>query len=230
MARVRPVSTGAPMTEDQATMEALAAGERLFARPWHFVLGAPRLDVLPPADRPEIAFAGRSNVGKSSLINALVGQRGLARTSRTPGRTQELNLFEPPDADLYLVDLPGYGFARAPKGKVDAWTRLVKNYLQGRPTLKRVYLLVDARRGLKPSDRQIMDLLDAAAVSYEIVLTKVDKVATTELDAALAAVRREIRTRPAAYPAVRTTTALKGQGIESLRAGIAGLVATVPPP
>ena len=163
------------------TDEEIAAGEALFRRPWQFLLSAPRLDVLPPAAGPEIAFAGRSNVGKSSLINALVGQRGLARTSNTPGRTQELIFFGAADVALTIVDMPGYGFAQAPKAKVEEWTGLVRDYLRGRPTLLRVLLLIDARHGLKPTDRDVMELMDQAAVSYQAVLTKTDKIKPAEL-------------------------------------------------
>src|SRR5262245_27943981 len=158
------------------TDEDIRAGEALFRRPWQFLLSAPRLDVLPAAGGPEIAFAGRSNVGKSSLINALVGRRGLARTSNTPGRTQELNFFIAPDVALRIVDMPGYGFAQAPKAKVDEWTGLVRDYLRGRATLKRVFLLIDARHGLKSADLPVMELMDQAAVSYQVVLTKIDKI------------------------------------------------------
>ena len=164
------------------TPDEIAAGEAMFARPWQFVKSVPSLEFLPDTDRPEMAFAGRSNVGKSSLINALVGHRGLARTSNTPGRTQELNFFEVPHASLFLVDMPGYGFAKAPKDKVDAWTQLVRDYLRGRPNLVRVFLLIDARHGIKSADEPIMDLLDEAAVSYQVVLTKIDKLKPREVD------------------------------------------------
>ncbi|MGI9422407.1 MAG: ribosome biogenesis GTP-binding protein YihA/YsxC, partial [Hyphomicrobiaceae bacterium] len=158
-------------SEDQ-----IAAAERLLAKPWEFVRGIPSLEFLTPADRPEIAFAGRSNVGKSSLINAVANRRNLARTSNTPGRTQELNFFTVGAGDFYFVDMPGYGFAKAPKAKVEAWTDLIKAYLRGRPTLRRVFVLVDARHGLKDVDHQILSLLDEAAVAYQIVLTKIDKL------------------------------------------------------
>jgi GTP-binding protein len=212
------------MLEPNITAEALAAGERLSSRPWRFLQGVPSPEFLLEADRPEIAFAGRSNVGKSSLLNALVRQRGLARTSNTPGRTQELNFFAAPDVQLYLVDMPGYGFAEAPKDKVDAWTRLVKDYLRGRPTLKRVFLLIDARHGLKPPDREIMALLGEAAVSYQLVLTKVDKINCLALEAVLAATREIIALRTAAFPEILATSAAKDRGIDILRAVIAGLV------
>jgi GTP-binding protein len=159
--------------EDGLSARALDTGDTLFRQPWTFLKSAPAPEFLPEADRGEIAFAGRSNVGKSSVINALVNQHGLARTSNTPGRTQELNYFLTERAPLYLVDMPGYGFAQAPKDKVDNWTRLVKGYLRGRPTLARVFLLIDSRHGLKPVDREIMELLNEAAVSFQVVLTKI---------------------------------------------------------
>src|SRR5262245_12515921 len=154
------------MTATSFTPDELAAGEALFRRPWHFLKSVPELTGLPGAERPEICFAGRSNVGKSSLINRLVG-RTLARTSNTPGRTQELNFYAAPGVALFLVDLPGYGFAEAPKPRVEAWTRLVRDYLRGRATLARVFLLIDARRGLTPADLDIMRLMDEAAVAYQ---------------------------------------------------------------
>src|SRR5262245_42814218 len=187
-------------------------------------MGAPSLDVLPPSDRPEIAIAGRSNVGKSSLINALVGQKGLARTSNTPGRTQELNYFATPGVALYLVDMPGYGYAKAPKDKVEAWGRLVRNYLRGRPTLKRVLVLIDARHGLKSADEPVLALLDEAAVSYQIVLTKADKLAVPTLEAALQKIRTDAAARPAAHPEIHVTSAQSGLGIQSVRAEIAALL------
>ena len=161
--------------------EAIEEGRRLFTRAWTFSRGSPDLDHLPPDDRPEIAFAGRSNVGKSTLINALVGQLRLARASNTPGRTQELNFFTEPEDSVYLVDMPGYGFAQAPKDKVAAWNSTLRGYLLGRRTLLRVILLVDARHGLKPADEEMMTLLDTAAVSYQVILTKADKISQTDL-------------------------------------------------
>ena len=211
----------APFTDDE-----LEAGERLFARPWAFRLGAPALEHLPPADRPEVAFAGRSNVGKSSLINALVNRRGLARTSNTPGRTQELNFFVAPGVALTLVDMPGYGFAKAPKDKVEAWTEVVNGYLRGRVSLKRVFLLIDARHGLKAADDAIMALLDAAAVTFEVVLTKADKINAYELDAVLARTASALARHPAAYPAVLATSAETRAGLAELRAEIARLAET----
>ena len=207
------------------TDEEIAAGEALFRRPWQFLLSAPRLDVLPPAAGPEMAFAGRSNVGKSSLINALVGQRGLARTSNTPGRTQELIFFGSAGVALTIVDMPGYGFAQAPKAKVEEWTGLVRDYLRGRPTLLRVLLLIDARHGLKPTDRDVMELMDQAAVSYQAVLTKTDKIKPAELAQRVATMVEELRLHPAAYPGLLATSAQSGSGIAELRAQVAQLAA-----
>lgn len=200
----------------------LEAGRLLFARPITFVRGVTKLDGLPPDDRAEVAFAGRSNVGKSSLLNALANQKHLARASAEPGRTRELNFFET-TLPLYLVDLPGYGFARAPKDEIARWTGLMRDYLRGRASLKRVYLLIDARHGLKPSDGEVMDALDAAAVSYELVLTKADKLGAGQLDKVVAATRAAIAKRPAAYPVVRATSSTDGLGLPELRADIAGL-------
>ncbi|MCW5725753.1 MAG: ribosome biogenesis GTP-binding protein YihA/YsxC [Maricaulaceae bacterium] len=184
--------------------------------------GAVSLDGLPPADRAEAAFAGRSNVGKSSLINALTGRKNLARASNTPGRTQELNFFDLGDS-LRLVDLPGYGFAAAPKQAAARWKRLTRDYLRGRANLKRVYLLVDARHGIKPLDEDVMAALDSAAVSYQIVLTKADKLKTGELDQRLAETAETVRKRPAAHPEVLVTSSEKNTGLEALRAAIAAL-------
>jgi GTP-binding protein len=184
----------------------------------------PSLEFLAPADRAEVAFAGRSNVGKSSLINALVRQSGLARTSNTPGRTQELNFFTS-DAPLYLVDMPGYGFAQAPKEKVEAWTALVTDYCRGRPTLSRIFLLIDSRHGLKPADLDVMDMLDAAAVSYQVVLTKADKINAYALPDLLAATKESLAKHPAAYPEVIATSSETGAGIPQLRAAIARILA-----
>lgn len=219
-----PRDSGAEqLGSEPASREWLAAGAALFGRPWGFVRGVPSLEFLPEADRAEIAFAGRSNVGKSSLINALVGQHGLARTSNTPGRTQELNFFTTADVPLYLVDMPGYGFAQAPKQKVKAWITLVRDYLRGRPTLKRVFVLIDSRHGLKPPDSETMELLDEAAVSYQIVLTKADKPSRSDLEGVIAATRDALAAHPAAYPEVIVTSAAKGFGIDVLRATIAEL-------
>jgi GTP-binding protein len=213
------------MRESEFTAEELAAGDALFNRPWQFVKSVPDLEFLPPADRRELAFAGRSNVGKSSLINALTRRRGLARTSNTPGRTQELNFFEVPGVSLYLVDMPGYGFAEAPMAKVEAWKRLVRDYLRGRPTLLRVLMLIDARHGLKGPDREMMSLLDEAAVSYQVVLTKADKIKPGRLAETAAVVQEEIATHAAAFARVIATSSETGRGIEDVRAEIAALAA-----
>lgn len=204
--------------------EDLEAGERLVARPWLFVKGVVALDGLPDDGWTEVAFAGRSNVGKSSLINAMVRHGGLARTSNTPGRTQELNFFRPADAPLYLVDMPGYGFARAPKDKVETWTKLVRAYLSGRPTLRRVFLLVDSRHGIKPPDREIMTMLDETAAPYQVVLTKADKIKVPELDAVMRATEAALAKHPAAFPVVLATSSEKGSGLEDLRATLAALL------
>jgi GTP-binding protein len=209
--------TAAPFTPEQ-----LAAGEALFRRPWQFVQGVPRLDLLPPAERTEICLAGRSNVGKSSLINRLAG-RSLARTSNTPGRTQELNFYAPPSASLFLVDLPGYGFAEAPKSNIDAWTRLVRDYLRGRASLRRVFLLIDARRGLTRPDQDILQLLDAAAVSYQAVLTKIDKVKPSELVGIITGTEHALLAHPAALVRLCVTSAQTGAGVAELKAEIAEL-------
>jgi GTP-binding protein len=205
--------------------EELAAGEALFSRGWRFVKSVPDLQFLPSADRAEIALAGRSNVGKSSLINALVRQRGLARTSNTPGRTQELNFFEAPGVALFLVDMPGYGFAEAPKANVEAWTRLVRDYLRGRPNLLRVLLLVDCRHGLKDADRTMMKLFDEAAVSYQAVLTKADKIKPPRLAAMVAETEAELAAHAAAFARVLATSSQGGSGIPELKAELALLAA-----
>jgi GTP-binding protein len=208
------------------TDEEISAGEALFRRPWRFLLSAPHLESLPAAAGPEIAFAGRSNVGKSSLINALVGRRGLARTSNTPGRTQELNFFVATGVALTMVDMPGYGFAQAPKAKVEQWTGLVRDYLRGRPILLRVFLLIDARHGLKGSDLAAMELMDQAAVSYQVVLTKIDKIKPPELAAIEHSTAAELKQHPAAFPRLLATSSQTGAGIAELRAQIAQLAAS----
>jgi len=213
------------MEHDPAFSDAqIEAGRLLFARPFVFVKGCVRVDDLPPSDMVEVAFAGRSNVGKSSLINALVGMTALARTSNTPGRTQELNIFEGAHGPLRIVDMPGYGFAQAPKPKVAAWNKLIHSYLVGRPNLRRVYVLIDGRHGPKANDLSVMNELDTAAVSYRIVLTKADKPSQKDLDKAVAATRQAIAKRPAAHPELSQTSSEKGTGIPELRAEIAALL------
>jgi GTP-binding protein len=207
-------------TDDDARR--IEAGRLLFSRPWRFVLGTPTLAGLPEPKGIEIAFAGRSNVGKSSLINVLVGQKALARTSNTPGRTQELNFFTA-DGDPVIVDMPGYGYARASKRLVKGWTRLLFDYLRGRANLRRVYLLIDARHGIKENDREALDILDKAAVSYQIVLTKTDKLKPTALGDVIQETRNVLAKRPAAYPEIIATSATTGLGIARLRAEIADL-------
>jgi GTP-binding protein len=199
------------------------AGRRLFAGNWNFTSAAGSLDSLPAMAGPEIAFAGRSNVGKSSLINALTGRHGLARTSRTPGRTQELIFFGGPE-HLVLVDMPGYGYAAAAKSKISAWTKLVRDYLRGRANLARVYVLVDARHGLMAADLAILDTLDQAAVSYQIVLTKADRIASADRASHAASVQAALIRRPAAYPDVLVTSAQSTAGIVELRAAIGRLL------
>jgi len=200
------------MTRD----EAIEGARVLFARPVAFMMGAAAIDGLPAPDLPEVAFAGRSNVGKSSLINALVGQKHLARASNEPGRTREVNFFVL-DERLRLVDLPGYGFAKASRKTVDKFQNLGRAYLRGRPNLKRVYLLIDARHGLKSVDTEALDALDVAAVSYQVVLTKADKLKPAEVDTLVAGTLKAIAKRPAAFPEVLATSSEKGTGIPELR-------------
>lgn len=203
-------------------MEALAdAADRLFSGRVAFLLSAPDLKFLPEPTVPEIAFCGRSNVGKSSLLNAITGRRAIARASVTPGRTQELNVFEVGEPTVFrLVDMPGYGFAKAPIKVVEKWKALVRTYLRGRPVLARTLVLIDARHGLKDVDREMMRMLDESAVTYRLVLTKTDKVKASELSAVAAKVAEEARTHPAAYPELHLTSAEKGMGIAELRAAI----------
>lgn len=197
------------------------AGRRLFAGRVEFLLSAPALRYLPEPDFPEVALCGRSNVGKSSLINALTGRRAIARISVTPGRTQELNFFEIGDPPQFrLVDMPGYGFAKAPVKVVERWRQLVRTYLRGRTVLRRTLLLVDSRHGLKPVDVEMMTMLDEAAVGYRLVLTKSDKVSASDLNDSLQGIEQEARKHPAAHPHVNVTSAAKGMGIAELRAAI----------
>ncbi|MEM9046414.1 MAG: ribosome biogenesis GTP-binding protein YihA/YsxC [Pseudomonadota bacterium] len=214
-----------PFTVDpEHTPQVLESGRLLFAGPCNFVKGVVAMDGLPSADRPEICVAGRSNVGKSSLINALTNRKGIARASNTPGRTQEINYFALGDAG-YLVDLPGYGFAEAPVAKVTQWQQLLKSYLAGRVTLTRAFVLIDSRHGVKSADHEIMDLLDKAAVGFQAVLTKTDKPKPSALERTLAAVKQDLSRHPTAYPEILTTSSESKAGIAPLRAVIASLFA-----
>jgi GTP-binding protein len=199
-------------------------GRKLFAAPWDFAAAAGTIERLPPMRGLEIAFAGRSNVGKSSLINALTGRNALARTSHTPGRTQELIFFAGAPG-LTLVDMPGYGYAQAPKAKVEAWTALIHAYLAGRANLARVYVLIDARHGLKAADQPVLDALDEAAVSYQVVLTKADAIKPGAREARIAETAAALAKRPAAFPDVLATSARDDAGIPELRAAVARLIA-----
>ena len=203
--------------------EAAEAGRKLFAGRCDFVKGVVAMEGLPDADRPEICFAGRSNVGKSSLINALTGRKALARASNTPGRTQEINYFDL-GGRLYLVDLPGYGYAEAPVAVVAKWQALLKAYLAGRATLRRAYVLIDARHGAKAVDHEIMTLLDTAAVSFQAVLTKADKLRPGALEAVAAKLGEDLKRHPAAYPEIIATSSEKGEGLATLRAAIHNLI------
>jgi GTP-binding protein len=201
-------------------------GRKLFAGDWQFFWASPSVETLPPMAGLEVAFAGRSNVGKSSLINALTGRHALARTSHTPGRTQELIFFEGPDRDgLRLVDMPGYGYAAAAKTKVASWTALIHTFLQGRANLARVYVLVDARHGLKDVDRDVLKTLDKSAVSYQVVLTKADQVKAAELEKTIAATIAALAKHPAAFPDVLVTSSRSGAGMPELRAAMMRLLA-----
>jgi GTP-binding protein len=212
------------MSTTQFTRGEIEDGRRLFQGDWQFVAAAGSIESLPKMHANEIAFAGRSNVGKSSLINALTARKALARTSRTPGRTQEL-IFFTAGTGFTLVDMPGYGYAAASKTKVAAWTDMIHAYLVGRRTLARVYVLVDARHGLKETDEPTLDALSEAAVSHQVVLTKADAVKKSELDARIAEVESAIAKRPAAFPGVLVTSAEEGTGIPELRAAVARLLA-----
>jgi GTP-binding protein len=205
-------------TEDQ-----IDAGRRLFGGPSRFLLGVAKLEQLPQSKGVEIAFAGRSNVGKSSLINALTGVNGLARASNTPGRTRELNFFDV-NEKLTLVDMPGYGYAKAPKHEVKAWQAVLRGYLRGRPGLTRAFVLIDSRHGVLAADEEMFALLDEAAVTYQIVLTKTDKIKPAELEKVRDEVAAAVKKHPAAFPGIHATSSEKGGGIAELRAEIAGLL------
>lgn len=219
------------MSEHSEELEAVGlsetlvdAGDQLFAQPWLFEKGVVAPPGLPTDGRLEIAFAGRSNVGKSSLLNALVNQKGLARTSNTPGRTQELNLFTAEGVPLRIVDMPGYGFAKAPLDAVEKWNKLIRRYLQGRVELARVFVLIDSRHGLKKNDLDILKMLDETAVSYQIVLTKADKLKPGQIERVKQSVQQDIQRRPAAYPFIAVTSSEKRHGIDMLRGFIARLL------
>ena len=219
--------TAPPTDENTASDEheaaaAEEAGRLLFAQDCQFIAGAATREALPPIGLPEVAFAGRSNVGKSSLINALTGRKTLARVSHTPGRTQQLNFFDL-GGRLMLVDLPGYGFARAAKSRIKEWTGVTESYLKGRPTLRRLCLLVDSRHGLKTSDRDVMALLDSSAQSYQLVLTKVDEVKPGPLAERCSEITAELARHPAAHPRIIATSARSGAGVTDLRAALAAL-------
>ena len=199
-------------------------GRKLFAGDWHFIWASPSIETLPPMAGLEVAFAGRSNVGKSSLINALTGRNALARTSHTPGRTQELIFFEAPDKAFRLVDMPGYGYASAPKTKVASWTALIHKVLLGRASLARVYVLIDGRHGLKDADQDVLKTLDKSAVSYQVVLTKADQVKPAELQTRIADTAAALAKHPAAFPEVLVTSARSGAGMPDLRAAMVRLL------
>jgi GTP-binding protein len=217
------------MTTD-VDAELVETGRKLFASDWQFIWAAPSIEALPPMQGLEVAFAGRSNVGKSSLINALTNRNGLARTSHTPGRTQELIFFEGPKAidertpPLRLVDMPGYGYASAPKTQVASWTMLIHKFLLGRASLARVYVLIDSRHGFKDADEDVLKTLDRAAVSYQIVLTKADQVKKGELEKTMAAMAEKLSKHPAAYPEMIVTSSRNGDGVSDLRAAMVKLL------
>ncbi len=206
---------------EEFSSEEREQSRKLFAGNCDFMLGVAGLQQLPEAEVPEVAFSGRSNVGKSSLLNALTGRKALARTSHTPGRTQELNYFNLGD-HIYMVDMPGYGYAKVSKEKIAAWTSLIFSYLKGRPTLRCVFILVDSRHGIKPSDEELMKMLDISAVSYRIVLTKIDKVKREDLEKISNKIMGIVKNHPAAYPEIIKTSSFKNEGIEELRCVIRG--------
>jgi GTP-binding protein len=209
----------------EADADLIEQGRKLFAGDWRFFWAAPSIETLPPMAGVEVAFAGRSNVGKSSLINALTGRNALARTSNTPGRTQELVFFEGPDnAGFRLVDMPGYGYASAPKSKVASWTALIHKFLQGRSNLARVYVLIDARHGLKETDLDVLKTLDRSAVSYQIVLTKTDQTRPSEREQRIDEIKAQLSTHPAAFPEVLATSSQTGAGMAELRAAMVRLL------
>lgn len=208
---------------DGFSEEALEVGRVLFAGPVEFVKGVVDLKGLPASDRAEVCFAGRSNVGKSSLINALTNRAKLARSSAEPGRTREINYFDLGEGRMYLVDLPGFGYAKVSRTQAESWMRLTRSYLRGRPSLRRVFLLVDSRRGLMDTDEEVMNMLDKSAVTYQVVLTKVDKIKKAEIDEQVEKIAEKLKRRGAAHPVVRQTSSEKGWGIPELRAEIAGL-------
>ena len=216
------------MSDSQSTNQAtLERGRLLFAKRWDFWLSVADLSTLPDFAGVEVAFAGRSNVGKSSLINALTGVKGLARTSNTPGRTQMLNFFIPSEEDpapLAIVDMPGYGYAKAPEALVEQWTDLVMTYLRGRANLRRVYVLIDSRHGLKKNDLEVMDMLNKTAVSYQIVLTKIDKIKPPAVERLLETINQDLKKHPAAFPEILATSSEKGTGVSDLRAAISSLL------
>ena len=214
------------MSGDSLDDAALKAGRWLFAQQCDFLISAVGPEQVPDSEQAEIAFAGRSNVGKSSLVNALTGRKTLAKTSNTPGRTRQLNFFDL-GGKLMMVDLPGYGYAQAGKKDIKTWTQLTRSYLKGRPQLRRVILLIDSRHGIKPSDREVMEELDEAAVSYQVVLTKVDKLKKGELEAIERQTAEELRKHPASHPLIIATSAEKGDGLDLLRACLAELAEVI---